>query len=294
MNMLVLSMLLSAGISGVIASHKARWPLLWLSLGLITGPIAVAIILWLPSRAASTLPAIAPPRSIVDEINGLDEMLQRGIISEAEFGQGKAQVLAWPLSSAIPPALTPQRVWKDGRRTWASYHPATRGAIDALARRHALQFRWREDIPLEVVATFPTQEGLLIPFSIGLEKGSILCWGEAWDLGSAELHRPDEGLPSALDYALDALIDGSGRLLIRTAPGSSTPFCVSLQVRSGERWRTAKRRCSIPSWPFWRSCIVTNELMDQGEGCSDSQPSSSVKRPLPADESTCPPTSADP
>lgn len=274
MNMLVLSMLLSAGISGVIASRKARRPLLWLSLGLVTGPIAVAIILWLPSRAASTLPAVAPPRSIVDEINGLEEMLQRGIISEAEFGQGKAQVLAWPLSSSIPPALTPQRVWKDGRRTWASYHPATRAAIDSLARRHALQFRWREDIPLEVVATFPAQEGLLVPFSIGLEKGSINCWGEEWDLGSAELHRPDEGLPSALHYALDALIDGRGRLLIRTALGSSTPFCVSLQVRSGERWRTAKRRCSIPSWPVWRSCIFTNEIVDQGEGCSESQPSS--------------------
>jgi hypothetical protein len=161
------------------------------------------------------------------------------------------KVLAWPLSSPIPAALTPQRVWADKRRTWESYQAPTRAAISALARRHGLELRWPDDIPLEVVATFPAQAGLSVEFSIGLEKGSIECWGPGWDLGSVVLHRPEAGLPTALDQALDALIDGGGRLLVRTALGASSPFCVCLQVRHDGRWKTVLRRCSIPVPPVW-------------------------------------------
>jgi hypothetical protein len=258
MRLLMMSMLSSAGICGVVASRKGQRPLLWLVLGLIAGPIAVAIILWLPSRATRLPKPVARARSIVDEINALEEMHQRGIISADEFQQGKAQVLAWPLSSSIPPALTPQRVWADGRRTWESYQAPTRAAISSLARRHGLELRWRDDIPLEVVATFPAQAGLSLEFSIGLEKGSIRCWGPEWDLGSAVLHQPETGLPAALDHALDALVDGSGRLLIRTALGAPSPFCVSLQVRHDGRWKTAVRRSSIPAQPVWRRSMIRN------------------------------------
>jgi hypothetical protein len=258
MNHLTISMLWSAGICGVMASWKGRRPLLWLALGLVAGPIAVAIILLLPSRATRQSAPVARPRSIVDEINALEEMQQRGIISADEFQQGKAQVLAWPLSSPIPAALTPQRVWADGRRTWESYQAPTRAAISSLARRHGLELRWPDDIPLEVVATFPAQAGLSVEFSIGLEKGVIECWGPGWDLGSVVLHRPEAGLPAALDQALDALINGSGRLLIRTALGAPSPFCASLQVRHDGRWKTALRRCSIPVPPVWRRSMIRN------------------------------------
>jgi hypothetical protein len=108
MSVLVLSLLISAGLSGMIASYKKRQSAFWLSMGLVAGPIAVGIILWLPSRIARTSPAPpSGPRSIVEEINSLEELRQRGVISDDEFQQGKVQVLAWPLASPIPAALTP-------------------------------------------------------------------------------------------------------------------------------------------------------------------------------------------
>ena len=75
---------------------------------------------------ASTRPTPAPTppvptRSIVAEVHALAEMRKRELIADDEFVQGKVQILAWPVSSPIQPALTPQRVWADGRRTWAGY-----------------------------------------------------------------------------------------------------------------------------------------------------------------------------
>ena len=259
MSVLVLSMLISAGLSGMIASHKERRPAFWLSIGLVTGPIAVAIILWLPSRVAGPLPPPFPkPRSIVDEINGLEEMRQRGIISDDEFQQGKVQVLAWPTSSPIPAALTPQRVWADGRRTWASYQPATRTALTDLARRHQLELRWRDDIPLELVATYPVQPGLSLAFSLGLDKGTIRCWGDGWDLGAADLYRPDKGLPRDLDYALDALIEGDGRIVTCTPMGAASPFWTALQVKQEDHWNTVRRQTGLPWPPLWRRTAIIN------------------------------------
>ncbi|MET0270098.1 MAG: SHOCT domain-containing protein, partial [Sphingomonas sp.] len=184
MNLLVLSLLASAGLCGMIASHKERRPLFWLGAGRVAGPLAVAILLLLPSRALGAAQLSLPrSRSIVEEINGLEEMRQRGLISDDEFRSGKAQLLAWPLSSEIPAALTPQRIWADGRRTWASYQPATRAALGDLARRYGLELCWRDDVPFEIAATYPVQPGLSFAFSLGLEKGSIHCWGDGWDLG---------------------------------------------------------------------------------------------------------------
>ena len=259
MNLLAIAMLISAGLCGMIASHKERRPAFWLGFGLVAGPIAVAIILWLPSSAVRVASA-SPPRlrSLVDEINGLEEMRQRGIINDDEFRQGKVQVLAWPVASPIPPALTPQRVWMDGRRTWTSYQPAARSAFSDLARRHGLDVRWRDDVPLEIVATYAVQPGLSLEFSLGLEKGTIHCWGEGWDLDAADLYRPGTGLPADLDQALDALIEGTGRIAIRTAINASSPFCVSLQVPHDGRWRTVRRRWSFPVPPLWRKTFITN------------------------------------
>jgi hypothetical protein len=259
MNMLVVTMLLSAGISGIVASGKDRSPVFWLALGLVTGPIAVAVILWLPSHAMRTARAsLTPSRSIVDEINGLEEMRQRGLITDDEFRQGKVQILAWPIDAPIPPALTPQRVWADGRRTWASYQAATRDALIDLARRHELELRWRDDVPFEVVATFAVQPGLSVEFSLGLEKGMIHCWGDGWSLGAEGLNLPTTGLPRDLEDALDALIEGKGRIVIRTAEGSASPFRVSLQIRRGGKWQTVSRRSGLPAVPVWRRRILMN------------------------------------
>jgi hypothetical protein len=262
-NVLVIAMLLSAGISGMVASHKDRRPGFWLGLGLVAGPIAVAFLLCLPSRSARA--ASAPnlqPRSIVDEINGLEEMRQRGIINDDEFRQGKLQVLAWPISSPIPPALSAQQVWADGRRTWASYQPATRSALTDLAGRHGLALKWRDDVPLELAATYPVQPGLALEFSLGLEKGSVHCWGDGWALDAVDLHRPETGLPSDLADALDSLIVGSGRIVTYTAFSASTAFWVSVQVLTNGRWRTVRRRCRLPAIPIWRRCVLSNHDND--------------------------------
>jgi hypothetical protein len=266
MNMLVLSMLLSAGVGGVTAFLKGRSPALWISLGLCIGPIAVALVLCLSDKKGgkpSTRPALAPSspvpmRSIVDEIQALAEMRERGLITDDEFAQGKVQILAWPISSSIPPALTPERVWADGRRTWASYQPTTRASIEAFARRHALDLSWRSDVPLEVPCTFRVQPGLSFELSLALEKGMIHCWGEGWDLNPSELRRPEQGLPPDLKAALDALVRGTGRIVIRQAVRAPSPFWVALQTRTDGKWRTVRRVGGIPVPPVWRRRIIAN------------------------------------
>jgi hypothetical protein len=274
MNMFVLSMLISAGVGGAIASLKGRSLALWMGLGLCTGPIAVTLILCLPTRKEgkpSKQPALkpavpaqpVPARSIIDEIYTLAEMRERGFITEDEYTQGKAQILAWPISSPIPPALTPARVWADGRRTWASYQPATRASLEAFARRHQLDPWWRSDVPLEVPCTFRVQPGLSFELSLALEKGTIRCWGQGWDLDPIELRRPEQGLPSELEAALDALVRGEGRIVIRQALRAPSPFWVGLQKKTDDRWHTVLRRWSIPVPPLWRRTIIANTDLRQ-------------------------------
>lgn len=59
----------------------------------------------------------------------------------------------------------------------------------------------------------------------------------------------DKGLPRDLAYPLDALIEGTDRIVIRKTIGASSPFRVSLQVPSNGHWRTVRRRCSMPALP---------------------------------------------
>jgi hypothetical protein len=267
MNMITIYMLSGTVLSALIAAARDRSVILWAVLGIIAGPIAVAIVMWLPSRRPVPVSPYPPNavRSLADEIEALDNLRQRGMISEAEYEQGKAQILAWPVSSPIPLALSPQRVIADGRRTWASYQQATRTAFSDLARRHRLQLRWLDDVPYEVAATYPVQPGLSLEFTLALEKGMIHLWGDGWNLDGVEIGPPEAGLPHGLDAVLDALIDGTGRVVIRTSRGSSTPFSVSLQMTSEGRWRTVSRRGSLPWPPLWRRRIMMNNVVEAGQ-----------------------------
>ena len=85
-------LLASAAVSGVIASARGRSPAIWTCLGLVTGPIAV-IVVWSLRSHAVPRPPPEPPYSIVREINGLQEMRERGLLTDAEFEAAKAQVL---------------------------------------------------------------------------------------------------------------------------------------------------------------------------------------------------------
>lgn len=264
MTMIAIYMLSGTVLAAAIAAVRDRSVIFWAVCGIIGGPIAVAIIMWLPSRRPPTVPVYPPHavRSLADEIEALDNQRQRGMISDAEFVQGKVQILAWPVTSPIPPALSPQRVIADGRRTWASYQPATRAAFADLARRHHLVVRWRDDVPFEVVATYHVQAGLSLEFTLALEKGTIHCWGDGWELEGADVGRPDKGIPDDLDLALNALIEGTGRILIRTAHGAPKPFWTALQVFRDGRWRTIRRRAGLPWPPVWRQRLIVNR---QGE-----------------------------
>lgn len=260
MNMIAIYMLSGTVFSAFIAGAKDRSVVLWALFGILAGPIAVALLMWLPSRR----PALTPlhpshaMHSIADEIDALDDMRQRGMISDDEFAQGKAQILAWPVTSPIPQALSPQRVIADGRRTWTSYQPATRVAFADLARRHGLVVSWRDDFPFEVVATYPVQPGLGLEFTLALERGAIYFWGEGWNLDNVEVGRPDKGMPPGFDHALDAFIEGAGRIVSRTAYGAPSPFWVSLQVQHEDRWQTIHRQAALPWPPFWRKCDIRN------------------------------------
>ena len=267
MNAITIYMLSGTVLSAFIAAARDRSVIFWAVFGIVAGPIAVAIVMWLPSRKPVPVSPYPPHavRSLAEEIAALDDMRQRGIITEDEFAQGKAQVLAWPVTSSLPAALSPQRVIADGRRTWASYQPATRTAFGDLARRHRLDIRWRDDLPFEVVATYPVQPCLSLEFTLALEKGTVHLWGKGWNLDGVEIGHPDLGLPYGMESTLDALIDGTGRILTRTAYGAPAPFQVALQVFGNNRWQTILRRGWIPWPPLWRRQILTN---DQAETLS--------------------------
>jgi phenylpyruvate tautomerase PptA (4-oxalocrotonate tautomerase family) len=96
--------------------------------------------------------------------------------------------------------------------------------------------RWRDDVPFEVVCTYPVQPRLPLEFTLALEKGALHCWGEGWAFEGAEVGRPDKGMHGDLDQALDALIEGLGRVVIRTAYQAPAPFWVALQVFKDDRW----------------------------------------------------------
>jgi hypothetical protein len=50
--------------------------------------------------------------------------------------------------------------------------------LTTLAYRCQLKLRWRDDVPLELVATYPAQAGLSLELSLGLDKGMVHCWAE--------------------------------------------------------------------------------------------------------------------
>jgi len=118
--------------------------------------------------------------------------------------------------------------------------------------------RWRDDVPFELVCTYPVQPRLSLEFTLALEKGAIHCWGEGWALDGIAIGRANQGVPHDLGEALDALIDGAGRVLTRTACGTTSPFWVSLQVFKHDRWRTVRRQVGLPWPPVWQRRHLMN------------------------------------
>ena len=110
------------------------------------------------------------------------------------------------------------------------------------------------------VGIYPVQPGLSRTFTLALETGAIHCWGEGWNFDNVEVGRPDRGIPSGLDHALDALIEGAGRIVTGTAYGGPSPFWISLQVQHDGRWQAIQHRALLAWPPFWqRSDVMTHE-----------------------------------
>ena len=146
-----------------------------------------------------------------------------------------------------------------GRRTWASYQPAARAAFIDLAQKHHLEMYFRDDVPFEVVCTYPSQAGLSFAITLALDQGAIHCWGAGWSFDSLAVDHPGIGLPPNVRLGLNALINGSGRLLLRTAYGATSPFWISLQVQQNSRWRTVRRQAGLPFPPLWRRTLIRNQ-----------------------------------
>lgn len=107
MNGLFFSMFVSTILSGVVATMKDRSVILWTILGVVGGPIALAVIVCMPSRKSA---AVTPPvRSLYDEINDMADLRDRDVISDAEFALGKAQILAQPVASPAGIPRMPDR-----------------------------------------------------------------------------------------------------------------------------------------------------------------------------------------
>ncbi|WP_076073054.1 SHOCT domain-containing protein [Sphingomonas montana] len=324
MNDLFLSMFVSAILSGTIATMKDRSVILWTILSVVGGPIALAVIICLPSRKVATVAtpvqsladeiggiadlrdrgvisdaefalgkaqilaqpvpaparaaaqprmpnrAAAPVRSIVDEIHGIEEQQERGLISNAGAAQRRAEILARPVPSAIPSATPPTPTGNHKRATWDTYQPAVRAGFASFATQHGMEILWREEPGLEIACVYPIQPRLSFAINLGLEKGTIHVWGEGWVLDNRDLPSNEVGLPSDLHAGLNALVEGNGRLVIRTAFHRTEPFWVSLQIYRGGRWRTAEYQGGIPFPPIWRSVRISNRHDDHPGSPADS------------------------
>lgn len=82
MNMIAVYMLSGTMLSALIAAARDRSVILWAAFGILAGPIAVAIVMWLPSRRPAPVSPYPPHamRSLADEIEALDDQRQRGMI----------------------------------------------------------------------------------------------------------------------------------------------------------------------------------------------------------------------
>ena len=146
-----------------------------------------------------------------------------------------------------------------GRCTWGSYQPAARAAFTDLARQHNLDMYFRDDVPFEVVCTYPSQAGLSFEITLALDQGTIHCWGAGWSFDSLVVGNSGIGLPPDVRLGLNALISGRGRLLLRTVYGATSSFWTSLQVQQNSRWRTIRRQAGLPFPPLWRRTLIRNQ-----------------------------------
>lgn len=97
------------------------------------------------------------------------------------------------------------------------------------AEKHRLIYDVEPDAPIEVLWTFPVQDGLSIPVTLGLQNGDELNFG-VWDFWSYFF--PFDRVAADFETYLDAWVEGNARIAIT---GRSSRL---LQVREGDGWKT--------------------------------------------------------
>lgn len=112
-------------------------------------------------------------------------------------------------------------------------HNYTREAEALFARfaeRHGLTYQVETGVPMEVCWTFPEQEKLFLPVTLGLQNGDELNFGVS-DFWSYFF--PFEKVAEKFEHILDAWVAGDARIAIT---GRRSRL---LQLRQGDQWQPA-------------------------------------------------------
>jgi hypothetical protein len=110
------------------------------------------------------------------------------------------------------------------------------------AERHRLGYEATKDEPIEVLWTFPPQDGLKLPITLGLQNGDELNFGVS-DFWSYFF--PYEKVADQFERILDAWMVGDARVAI------TGPWGRVLQVREGRGWKSVYAANRL--FPVWRT-----------------------------------------
>lgn len=112
------------------------------------------------------------------------------------------------------------------------------------AERHGLAYQVETGVPMEVCWTFPMQDKLSLPITLGLQNSDELNFGVS-DFWSYFF--PFESVAERFERILDAWVAGDARVAIMRGSGRL------LQVREGDDWKAAygANGCIFPfrRWP---------------------------------------------
>jgi hypothetical protein len=125
------------------------------------------------------------------------------------------------------------------------YHIREAEALFArFAERHRLSYEVSVDPPIEVLWTFPVQEQLAFPITLGLQNGDELNFGvtDFWSY-----FFPFHDVSENFEGILDAWVVGQARIAVMRGGGRL------LQVREADVWRSVygANGCLFPfrRWP---------------------------------------------
>jgi hypothetical protein len=116
------------------------------------------------------------------------------------------------------------------------------------AERHRLRYEIEDDVPVEVLWTFPVQEGLIHSLVLGLQNGDELNFGVS-DFWSYFF--PFEENAEGFERILDAWMAGEARVAVTGRWGRV------LQLRDDGKWRSVYFANRL--MPLWRKPLRTIE-----------------------------------